>query len=151
MAFEVIENCKKVYAKAASTPENGVRVTARKLTRPERFGGGHIPFIRVAIGAKLARAISLTKDVHNVCLAFGTAADAGKIQVSVDNAEGGFLAKRDKGGNYSLTMNKETADGLFALEFPEFTVSHCEPIRPEIGKPPYFVFKASAPMLAVED
>lgn len=150
MAFEIIENCKKIYAKA-STPENGVRVTARKITRSERFGGGYIQFIRVVIGAKVARGISLTKEAHNIRLAFGTDADAGKIQVSVDNAEGGFPAKRDKAGNYSLTINKDTADGLFALEFPEFTVDHTEAIRPENGKPPYFVFKASAPMLAVED
>lgn len=150
MAFEVIENCKKVYSKA-TTPESGVKVTSRKMSRAAKFGGGVYQFIRVAIGAKIARSISLTQENHNIRLAFGTDADAGKIQVSVDNAEGGFPARRDKGGNYSLTINKDTADGLFALEFPEFTVAHCEAIRPENGKPPYFVFKASAPMLEVED
>lgn len=150
MAFEIIENMKKVYKKAA-TPENGVKVTSRKLTRADRFGGGHTAFIRVAIGAKIAKSISLTKDAHNIRLAFGTDADAGKIQVSVDNAEGGFPAKRNKTGGYALTINRETADGLFAVSFPEFTVDHCEAIRPENGKPPYFVFKASVPMLAVED
>lgn len=150
MAFEVIENCKKVYKKTAVS-EMGVRVAARAVSRAARVGGGHARYIKVTIGAKLARAISLTQEKHNVRLAFGTEADAGKIHVSVDNATGGFPSKRDKSGNYSLTINKETADGLFALEFPEFAMDNIEAIRPSNGQPPHFVFKASAPMLAVED
>lgn len=150
MGFEVIENCKKVYTKAAP-PENGVRVTARSLNRGGRFGGVVTRFIKITIGAKIARAISLTQPKHSLSLAFGTDVDAGKIQVSVDNSNGDFAASRDKSGNYGLTINSDTADGLFALEFPEFIIDHIEAIRPENGKPPFFVFKASAPMLAVED
>lgn len=148
MGFEIIENIKKVYAKAPM-PETAIRVTARKIRI--RRGVGFAPFIRVKIGAKLARGISLTLDLHKLRLAFGTDVDAGKIQVSVDNGTGDFIAKRDGSGGYALTINKDTADGLFAVEFPEFTVDHIEAIRPENGKPPYFVFKASAPMLEVED
>lgn len=150
MAFEVIENLKKVYKKAAC-PVAGVKVTARVLKRAEKMGGGESRFIRIMVGAQLARSISLAQPNHNLKLAFGTEADAGKIQVSVDNAQGGFPAKRDKVGNYALTINAQTADGLFALTFPEYLIDRIEAIRPENGKPPHFVFKASDDMLAVED
>jgi hypothetical protein len=150
MAFEVIENLKKKYTTAVC-PASGIRVKVRTLTRPAKTGGGEVRFIRVTIGALIARSISLVHERHNLKLAFGTDADAGKIQVSVDNTFGGFPATRDKSGNYSLTINSDTAEGLFALNFPEFTIEKCEAIRPENGKPPHFVFKASDAMLTVED
>lgn len=150
MAFEVIENCKKIYTKSV-VPDMGVRVVSRSMTRGAKAGGGQSRYIRITIGKKIARSISLTQESHNIRLAFGTDADAGKIHVSVDNAAGGFPSKRDKSGNYSLTINKETAEGLFALDFPEFAIDNLEAIRPANGQPPHFVFKASAPMLAVED
>lgn len=39
MAFEVIENCKKIYNKTAVS-ERGVRVAARVISRPAKTGGG---------------------------------------------------------------------------------------------------------------
>lgn len=70
--------------------------------------------------------------------------------MSVDNATGKFLAKRSNKGDYALTINAATADGLFALSFDTFTRSPVEAIRPENGKPPHFVFKASDGMLAAD-
>lgn len=93
----------------------------------------------------------MVADDHRVRVLFGTGSDAGKLQISVDNSGGNFPTKRNKKGNYALTINAASADGLFALEFPVFTVEKCEAVRPENGQPPHFVFKASVPMLAVPD
>lgn len=115
------------------------------------MGGGQVRYIQLSIGANLAKAIALTQDAHQLRLLFGTGADAGKIMVSVDNTAGRFRAARGKAGHYTATINAATADGLFALEFPAFTVAGVEAVRPVNGKPPHFVFKASADMLSVED
>lgn len=82
---------------------------------------------------------------------FGTGSDAGKIMISVDNTAGNFAAKRSKSGCYSVTINELSAKDLFALDFPEFCEAKIDAIRPENGKPPQFVFKATKEMLAVED
>lgn len=41
MAFEVIENCKKIYTKSV-VPDMGVRVVSRSMTRGAKAGGGAI-------------------------------------------------------------------------------------------------------------
>lgn len=148
MAFEEIECVKPAGAAVIACPADGVRLTAPKITRKT----GHIvQFIRLTIGAKLARGIALTQDSHGLRLMFGTGADAGMVIVSVDNSAGKFRAKRAKSGGYALTINAGTAEGLFALQFPPFNVSPVEAIRPENGKPPHFSFRASAEMLKCED
>ncbi|RDV06406.1 hypothetical protein DXH95_02985 [Sphingorhabdus pulchriflava] len=116
-----------------------------------KWGGGAAQYIRLQIGRDLARKISLSQAAHRVRLLFGTGSDAGKLQLSVDNEAGNFAVKRNKSGGYSLTINSQTADGLFSLQFPAFAVERCEAIRPENGKPPHFVFNASDEMLRVDD
>ena len=148
MAFEDIECVKPASPSAPKCPADGVSVSCRKLGG---CGGRQISYLRIVIGAKLARQISLTQDMHRLRLLFGTGSDAGLIQVSVDNAAGKFAAKRSKEGSYALTVNAATADGLFSLSFPPFQRAGLEAIRPENGKPPHFVFKASAEMLKLED
>lgn len=64
---------------------------------------------------------------------------------------GNFAVKRAKSGCYNLTLNAATADGMFALSFPTFTVDTVEAVRPENGQPPRAVFKASAAMLDLGD
>lgn len=93
----------------------------------------------------------MTLPVQRLRLLFGTGEDAGKVRVSPDQAGGLFTAKRDKRGNYALTINEATAEGLFALDFPAFTEERIEPLRPQNGQPPFFVFHPSAAMLKVED
>lgn len=150
MGFEVIENLQKSHKKDP-VPSDGVRVKACAVTRPNAKLYGKVRFIRVAIGAKIAARIGMIKPAHDLRLEFGSGPDSGKIKVSVDDPVHGFRAKRDNNGNYTLTINSDTASGLFALEFPEFEINHIEVIHPENGARPFFVFKASAPMLAVED
>lgn len=151
MAFEDIECVNPASAAAAKVPPAGVSVRPRMLGRAPRAGGGHIRYICIRIGAELARGVSLSQPEHRLRLLFGTAEDAGKIRISVDNQGGKFLAKRDKKGNYALTLNAASAEGLFALEFAPFAVERCEPLRPANGQPPHFVFAASKDMLDVDD
>ena len=83
-------------------------------------------------------------------LSFGTDRDAGKIALSVDISAGQFEARRLKSGGYRLTINAASAEGLFALDFPAFTVAPVAVVS-RMGKPPMAVFAASPAMLAVED
>lgn len=138
MPFEDIECVRPIAVSAPSVPADGVAITSRRLKTKARDAR----YIRVAIGAKLAKAISLVQPECRVRLLFGTGSDAGFIQVSVDNTAGKFLAKRTKKGDYALTVNAATAEGLFALDFPAFTRTGIEALRPENGKPPHFVFRA---------
>lgn len=68
----------------------------------------------------------------------------------MDNAADTFRAKKGKAGGYMVTINEASADGLFALDFPPFAAT-AELLPAERGKPPMASFKASEPMLAVED
>jgi hypothetical protein len=146
MPFESIEFVGKPAP--GSCPADGVRITARKMGRK---GGGVSRYIALAIGPELARKLSLHAPEHRVRLLFGSGPDAGKIMISVDNAGGRFAAKRTKPGGYWVTINEQTAEGLFALEFPPHSVRAVEAVRPVNGQPPHAVFKASAAMLAVDD
>lgn len=117
---------------------------------PLAGGEGATRYIRVQIGAVLAKKLCLQGDLTRLRLQFGTGSDAGKIAASVDVTNGGFEAKKDKQGRYALTINQRTADGLFALDFPAFTVSPVDVIEKD-RTPPVAVFTASDAMLAVED
>lgn len=116
MAFENIECVKPVAAAATKVPADGVLVSARKLGARGK-SGNMTRYLRVQIGAKLARSISLTAETHRLRLLFGTAEDAGKIMVSVDNEAGKFAAKREKTGSYSTTI--EAAAELVGMSIGE--------------------------------
>lgn len=148
MAFEIIECVNPPKAGVPKVPQTGVQVSARKLGSRS---GKDVRYIRLQIGAKLAKSVGLSSDKQKVILLFGSAEDAGKIRVSVPANGGGFTASRDKGGNYAITLNAASADGLFGLDFPTFAIEKCEPLRPTNGQSPHFVFKASDAMLAAAD
>jgi hypothetical protein len=148
MAFENID-CIKPTAAANPIPIDGVRVSPRVINLKK--AGRTIRFIRIVIGSGLARKLSLHQDNHNVRLLFGTGNDAGKIKILVDNTSGKFAANKAKKGSYSLTINEDTADGLFSMEFEPFDRKNLEAIRPVDGRPMHVVFAATDAMLAVED
>lgn len=144
MAFEDIE---RIGAPPKSdVPDDGVRVS----TRAAAARGVPVRYIAIQIGGGLARSLVLRGEETTLKLQFGTDRDAGKIAISVDVNAGPFRAKRDKQGRYKLTINAASADGLFALDFPAFTVSPVEVVSRE-GECPKAVFVASAPMLEVAD
>lgn len=146
MAFEDIEAVGPVRG-LDGVPPDGVRVRAMRVG-----GRGHsvTPYIQVKIGARLAGKIGLTGPHQPVRLLFGTGADAGRIKLALDCANGKFLARRDKNGNYALSINAATADGLFALEFTVFVVIDAE-VGTERSGSAFCVFQASDEMLAVAD
>ena len=148
MPFEDIDCVNPAPVKLDALPPKGVRLRPGKMTR--KGGGDPTRYIRLTIGKDLARAASLTLPVHKLRLLFGTGDDAGKIMVAVDQERGRFSAKRSKAGDYALTINAASAEGLFALEFPVFCV-----IDVAVDRAPHcpasFTFTASADMLAVAD
>ncbi|WJY18686.1 hypothetical protein QQS45_00075 [Alteriqipengyuania flavescens] len=146
MAFETIENC--APAKPAAVPADGVRFTARTLQRRDRKAPAR--FILLSIGAALAKRLALSGERTSLALAFGSGSDAGKMRLSVDVSSGSFPAKRDKKGNYNLTLNAATADGLFALEFEPASVPEVE-VGAAMGKPPFAIVDLPEAMLALDD
>jgi hypothetical protein len=146
MPFEVIDNVAKLAAQLSVFPD-GVRVEPRSLAM--RKGGERTRYIKVTIGAQLAKKLVWRDESQRIDLAFGTGRDAGKIRASVNISAGQFMAKRDKQGRYVFTINAATADGLFALTFPAFDIQTLDPVS-EIGKPPALVFAASDAMLAAD-
>lgn len=144
MAFEEIE---RVGAPPKSDiPDDGVRVSSRAAAAR----GVPTRYIAIQVGERLAKALVLRGEETRLKLQFGTDRDAGKIALSVDVTSGQFPAKRDKQGRYKLTINGASAEGLFALDFPSFTVTPVEVISRR-DECPMAVFKASDAMLAVAD
>lgn len=145
MPFETIDNVSPLAAQITVFP-HGVRIQARTLTRK---AGVTVRFIKVTVGALLAKKLVWRDESQRIDLAFGTGKDAGKIRAAVNVSSGQFVAKRDKQGRYNFTINAATADGLFALEFATFDIEHLDPVC-EMNTPPALVFKASDSMLAVD-
>jgi hypothetical protein len=145
MPFETIENLKALSAQIGVFPD-GIRVQARSL---KTRGGGQTRFIKVTVGAQLARKLVWRDEAVRIDLAFGSGKDAGKVRASVNISAGQFIAKRDKQGRYVFTINAATADGLFALTFPDFDIPALDPVS-AMGTPPALVFAASEAMLAAD-
>lgn len=150
MSWETIENLKPASQQEA-TPPLGLRISSRglKISRGKR--PGETRFIKIAIGKELARKLAINGDTAGLRLLFGADENVGKVKISVDATTGNFQAKRDKAGNYIVTLNQASADGRFSLDFPAFTINAVEALRPQNGQPPHCIFKASAAMLAAAD
>lgn len=146
MPFETIDNLAKLASQTAAFPY-GIRVESRAVAL--RNGGGQARYIKVTVGAQLAKQLVWRAENQRIDLAFGTGRDAGKIRASVNASAGQFMARRDKQGRYAFTINAATANGLFALDFPAFDIERVEPVC-ERNVPPALVFTASEPMLAVD-
>lgn len=145
MAFIDLENIRPVTGLDAC-PRDGLRVWPRKFTAQR----GLRRWIQIMIGRGLAAKLALTKEQQNLRVLFGTGADAGQLLISADQEAGKFLAKRDKQGRYSLSINQATAAGLFGLEFPGFVVI-APPVLRAPGCPPSVEIAVPAEMLAVDD
>ena len=146
MPFTSIERLGAPAAKAAGVPPMGVRVLKRNLrTR----SGTDVGFISIRLGAELSRRLGLTGAGHPVGLAFGDGNDTGKIAVTTGGGE--FAARGKPGKAYQITINKASADGLFAWDFPTFERAPLEVLTPARGGHTYTTFAATADMLSVED
>lgn len=145
MPFETIDNLKALSAQLTVFPD-GVRVQARTL---KKRGGGKTHFIKVTVGAQLARKLVWRDEAVRIDLAFGTGRDAGKVRASVNLSAGQFVAKRDRQGRYVFTINAASAEGLFALEFPDFDIPSLEPVS-AVGAPPALIFAVNEAMLAID-
>ena len=144
MPFETIANIRPVTVKEDCSP-TGVIVRARKIDFKSKRTAR---WIEITLGRKLPDQLVLRGDRAQLELRFGNAVDAGKIAMSVDVTAGGFQARKSKSGTWRVTINAESADGLFALEFPTFTAD--TELRHSPGQPPCVIFKASEAMLAAD-
>lgn len=150
MAFEEIE-CVGSQRVSNPYPEDGIAVMSRALNvRRGVASHGRVRFIKLVVGAELAKAVSMVLPKVGVSLHFGTGAHAGQIKVSVDARDGKFVAKRNKRDAYTITLNAASTDGLFSMDFPAFSQAAIEPVFTQ-GKAPFFIFQASAEMLAIEE
>lgn len=146
MPFDTIERLGAAASDAAGVPPMGVRVAKRRLGRPGTNDAG---YISILIGNALAARLGLREAGHPVSLAFGNGNDAGKIAITV--GAGDFAAKGKPGKPYQVSINRVSAEGLFAWQFSTFERTPLEAIRPERGGGAMTVFTATAEMLAVED
>lgn len=76
MSFEAIDNLQAPKIAKTACPENGMRVSARTAGRPASRGGGKTAYIVITIGAKLAKALSLSLPEGRVRVLFGSGPDA---------------------------------------------------------------------------
>lgn len=133
--------------KASAVPTAGVSVSARKLgTR----SGKSVSYIRIVIGSDLAKKLCLVLPETGMALKIGSGQHSGLVALTVDNSKGNFQAKKDKAGNYVLTINEGSAAGMFSLSFPTFTADAAI-LPPERNIPPVATFKATAEMLGQVD
>lgn len=109
-------------------------------------------YVQIRIGCDLARALVLLTPEVKIAVAFGAGRDVGKMCLSVDQTEGGFIAKRaPKGGIYTVTINQSSAAPYFAETFSPLIIQSIEAIRPENGGKPMCVFPISNAMIKPDD
>jgi hypothetical protein len=116
MAWAKLENPKPPSNSAV--PPMVVKVTAREL----KTKNGVARYIKIKIGYQLAEKARLIQKEHGVHVLQGTAADAGKLAVSMDDATGKFKAKRRRDGSYEIAIGAAAAR-KFALTFPPFSAT----------------------------
>lgn len=146
MPFEPIENVSRATA-LPRTPADGIRFT-RAVSR--RNGGPPVRYIRLEIGAGLARQLAITGEHSALALAIGSGSDAGRMRLGVDFSGGTFPAKRTKTGGYAFTINAASADGLFTATFTPVTVCGLEATA-VAGKAPWVIFDLPPSVLALDD
>lgn len=118
-----------------------VRVKARRGTGPaskSRYGV-------IRIGSSLADRARFLKDSHHCHVMLGSAADAGKLAVSLDDTTGKFKAKRMADGSYQVTIKETSAAGKFSLTFPPF--ERAGSVQTPPGCPPIIVFEVTPDFL----
>lgn len=143
MPWEMIENVRPTAAKAA-LPANGVALRCRAIAfekkRPAKW-------IELRIGPGLAEQLMLRPGTdHRLALFFGSGDRAGKLAVAIDATNGGFMAKQKKDGSWTASVNEQSCEGLFALDFAPIVL--VAEVRHETGQPPKAIIDLPDAMLA---
>ncbi len=144
MAFDTIAYVGPVKS-GITLPSDGVKVYARQLTSRK---GSVVRYINIQIGAGLAKKLAMHRDVHPMNIQLGRDNDAGKIALSLD-MRGWFVARKNKAGAYTVTVNAASAAGKFALQFEAFSRDHVETVKMQSGAA-FCAFLATAGMLALD-
>jgi len=123
---------------AGSLKPTHVRVVSSSAARQSRY-------IRVKIGADLARKASFALESHRCHLLLGGGEEAGQVAVAIDDKDGAFVAKRKADGRYEIAITARAAAGLFSLQFTQFDREGG--IVPMNGSPAFITFEAKPIML----
>ena len=143
MAFDTIAYVGPVKS-GVTLPTDGVKVYCRQLTSRK---GAVVRYINIQIGAGVAKKLAMHRDTHPMNIQIGRDNDAGKIALSLD-MQGGFVARKNKAGAYTVTINAASAAGKFALQFDAFSRDNVEVLKMQSGA--FFcAFLATASMLQV--
>lgn len=148
MPFSAIENLRPVTSTSQSCPIDGVAIRARAMTA--RGGKSVSRYLQINIGAMLAERLCLRGDRVRVAISVGDGNDQGKLGIAVNATEGGFVAKRAKSGNWAVTINQPSCEGLFSLDVPPHTRAGVKVVE-AIRMPPMAVFEPDPALFAVED
>jgi hypothetical protein len=112
MAFTKLDNPKPGAPGAVGASQ--VRISAHAAAHESRY-------IKVQVGAEVARKGSFTHPEHKCDILVGDGPDAGAVAIALNDSGGAFKAKRQKNGSYKLTIGATAARGKFSLTFPPFT------------------------------
>jgi hypothetical protein len=137
MGYSVLIN--KVANTGAPDFSSGVKVASRKMN-VSKNGKAGAEYIQLTIGQKLAAGLHLSLDHHKLALMFGNGDEFGKMAMTVDNEKGMFSAKRNKKGQYLLSISKETAAGILLMGFETFYREKAELIKIDPAKPVFAIF-----------
>lgn len=145
MAYSVLVN-KAKSTSGAPDFSAGAKIAARKMNATK---GGRLPseYISLTLGNKLAAGLHLSLERHNVALLFGNGDETGQIAMTVDNQNGMFGAKRNKSGQYTITISKETAEGLLKLTFATFYREKVELVKIDATKPVFAIIDIKPALL----
>ncbi len=115
-----------------------IRVVSSQAARQSRY-------LRIKIGADLARRGSFTRGEHKCHLLAGSGDEAGQLAVVVDDSGGAFVARRKADGRYEIAVTARAAAGLFSVQFNQFDREGG--VVPMNGSPAFITFDAKPIML----
>ena len=136
MGYSVLIN--KTAMTGAPDFAKGVKVASRKMTATKNGRAGS-EYIQLTIGKLLAAGLHLSLERHKLTLMFGNGEEFGELAMTVDNERGMFAAKRNKQGQYLLSISKETAAGLLHLEFDSFYREKVDLVKIDPAKPVFAI------------
>jgi hypothetical protein len=133
MGFERLTNYKPEKPGTVDI-SNGSRLQWRSFTRK----GKTTSFAVLVIGKDVAPRLALQLPNHKMHLMFGRDEDKGRLAITVDNADGEFLAKRTKRKEYYITIPVKSVEGRLKPGFatlanPVIEICKLDPSKPVFG------------------
>jgi hypothetical protein len=110
-------------------------------------GGAERRFAVIKMGSSLCDRARFISKEHRCHVMAGSAADAGKVAIAMDDQQGKFVAKRKADGRYEICLGEGAAAGKFSLTFPPFERPGSVQTIP--GTSPIIIFEVTPDFLGV--